>query len=196
MPVLRAAGIEPEEAFADEDARQLRFSTNVPGLDLIRVRSFDVATFVAFGAAHLGVAGNDVLMEFDYPGDLRAARPRPGPLPAVGLRAARSFRRGRSAYLESHPHRHQVSRVGGAPFRRPRRAGRMHRAEWRDGTRAGAGPDASGSSIWSRPGRRWRPTAWWRSNASPRSPRGSPSIERHGRRGRWRSAAGSSASAR
>ena len=67
MPVLRAAGIEPEEAFADEGARQLRFSTNIPGLDLIRVRSFDVATFVAFGAAHLGVAGNDVLMEFDYP---------------------------------------------------------------------------------------------------------------------------------
>jgi ATP phosphoribosyltransferase len=66
MPVLCAAGIRPEEAFADDDARQLRFSTNVPGLDLIRVRSFDVATFVAFGAAHLGVAGNDVLMEFDY----------------------------------------------------------------------------------------------------------------------------------
>jgi ATP phosphoribosyltransferase len=34
---------------------------------LIRVRSFDVATFVAFGAAQIGVAGNDVLMEFDYP---------------------------------------------------------------------------------------------------------------------------------
>ena len=67
LPVLRAVGIEPEAAFADEDARQLRFSTSVPGLDLIRVRSFDVATFVAFGAAHLGVAGNDVLMEFDYP---------------------------------------------------------------------------------------------------------------------------------
>jgi ATP phosphoribosyltransferase len=31
------------------------------------VRGFDVATFVAFGAAHLGIAGNDVLMEFDYP---------------------------------------------------------------------------------------------------------------------------------
>ncbi|MGZ9083867.1 MAG: ATP phosphoribosyltransferase [Rhodoplanes sp.] len=67
MPVLRAAGIQPEEAFADDDARQLRFATNVPGLDLIRVRSFDIATFVAFGAAHLGIAGNDVLMEFDYP---------------------------------------------------------------------------------------------------------------------------------
>ena len=30
------------------------------------MRSFDVATFVAFGAAHLGVCGRDVLMEFNY----------------------------------------------------------------------------------------------------------------------------------
>ncbi len=66
-PLLGRAGIEPEPAFADESARQLRFSTNHPGLDIIRVRSFDAATFVAFGAAHLGVAGNDVLLEFDYP---------------------------------------------------------------------------------------------------------------------------------
>jgi ATP phosphoribosyltransferase len=66
-PLLGRAGIEPEAAFGDEAARQLRFATNYPGLDIIRVRSFDVATFVAFGAAHLGVAGNDVLMEFDYP---------------------------------------------------------------------------------------------------------------------------------
>jgi ATP phosphoribosyltransferase len=66
-PLLNAAGITPEAAFDDEDARQLRFGTNHAGLDIIRVRSFDVATFVAFGAAHLGVAGNDVIMEFDYP---------------------------------------------------------------------------------------------------------------------------------
>ncbi len=66
-PLMGRAGIEPEPAFADEDARQLRFATNDPGLEIVRVRSFDVATFVAFGAAHLGVAGNDVLMEFDYP---------------------------------------------------------------------------------------------------------------------------------
>ena len=64
MPLLGRAGIAIEAAFADEDSRQLRFATNQPGLDVIRVRSFDVATFVAFGAAHLGVAGNDVLMEF------------------------------------------------------------------------------------------------------------------------------------
>src|SRR5580704_7541073 len=66
MPLFRRIGIEPEPAFADPSARQLRFTTSEPGLDLIRVRSFDVATFVAFGAAQLGVAGNDVLMEFDY----------------------------------------------------------------------------------------------------------------------------------
>ena len=67
MPLLQRAGIEVESAFDDPDSRQLRFATTEPCLDIIRVRNFDVATFVAFGAAHLGVAGNDVLMEFDYP---------------------------------------------------------------------------------------------------------------------------------
>ena len=66
IPLLRRVGIEPEPAFDDPDSRQLRFRTSDPGFDLIRVRSFDAATFVAFGAAQLGVAGNDVLMEFDY----------------------------------------------------------------------------------------------------------------------------------
>jgi ATP phosphoribosyltransferase len=67
LPVVRRAGIEIEHAFDDPDARQLRFVTNRPELDVIRVRNFDVGTFVAFGAAHIGVAGNDVLMEFEYP---------------------------------------------------------------------------------------------------------------------------------
>ncbi|MEX2614735.1 MAG: ATP phosphoribosyltransferase [Alphaproteobacteria bacterium] len=71
MPLVNRAGITPEPAFDDPNARQLQFSTNVEGLSIIRVRSFDVATFVAFGAAHFGVAGNDVLMEFDY-GELYA----------------------------------------------------------------------------------------------------------------------------
>jgi len=66
MPLLRQVGIEPEPAFEDPASRKLRFTTREPGLDLIRVRSFDAATFVAFGAAQLGIAGNDVLMEFDY----------------------------------------------------------------------------------------------------------------------------------
>jgi ATP phosphoribosyltransferase len=67
MPLLRGAGIEPEAAFDDPSSRLLRFATNVPDLEIVRVRSFDVATFVAFGAAQLGIAGNDVLMEFQYP---------------------------------------------------------------------------------------------------------------------------------
>jgi ATP phosphoribosyltransferase len=65
-PLLAAVGIRPEPAFDDENARALRFATNIDTLDIIRVRSFDVATFVAFGAAQIGVAGSDVLLEFDY----------------------------------------------------------------------------------------------------------------------------------
>ena len=67
MPVVRRAGIEPEADFDDQGSRRLLFNTNVDTVKIIRVRSFDVATFVAFGAAHFGVAGDDVLMEFDYP---------------------------------------------------------------------------------------------------------------------------------
>ena len=67
MPLLKRAGIVPEPDFSNEDSRALRFKTNVPEIEIIRVRSFDVATFVAFGAAPLGIAGNDVLLEFDYP---------------------------------------------------------------------------------------------------------------------------------
>ena len=67
MPLLKRAGIHPEPEFADDASRKLQFHTNLPGLEMIRVRSFDVATFVAFGAAELGICGNDVLMEFAYP---------------------------------------------------------------------------------------------------------------------------------
>ena len=66
MPLVRGAGIEPEAAFDDPKSRALKFSTNIKGLSIIRVRAFDAATFVAFGAAHLGVVGNDVMQEFNY----------------------------------------------------------------------------------------------------------------------------------
>jgi ATP phosphoribosyltransferase len=59
-------GIRPEPAFDDPKTRKLKFTTNRPDLEIISVRSFDVATIVAFGGAEIGVAGNDVLMEFDY----------------------------------------------------------------------------------------------------------------------------------
>ncbi len=67
MPLVRKVGLVPEPAFDDSKSRKLLFETNRPEVKIVRVRSFDVATFVAFGAAQLGVAGNDVLMEFEYP---------------------------------------------------------------------------------------------------------------------------------
>jgi ATP phosphoribosyltransferase len=65
-PLMESAGLVPEAEFDDPKTRKLKFATNRPDLDIISVRSFDVATIVAFGGAQLGVAGNDVLMEFDY----------------------------------------------------------------------------------------------------------------------------------
>ena len=66
MPLVRAAGIEPEADFDDPKSRKLEFDTNIKNLTIIRVRAFDAATFIAFGAAHMGVVGNDVLQEFGY----------------------------------------------------------------------------------------------------------------------------------
>ena len=65
-PLMESAGLVPEAEFDDPKTRKLKFATNRPDLDIISVRSFDVATIVAFGGAQIGVAGNDVLMEFDY----------------------------------------------------------------------------------------------------------------------------------
>lgn len=64
--MLSACDIKPEGDFFDEDSRKLRFTTNHPSLDLIRVRAFDVATFVAYGGAQLGVVGSDAIEEFNY----------------------------------------------------------------------------------------------------------------------------------
>ena len=66
-PLLARAGLIPAPDYADEASRRLRFPTDDPELDVVRVRPFDVATFVAFGAAQIGICGADVLMEFDYP---------------------------------------------------------------------------------------------------------------------------------
>jgi len=79
LPLLRRADIAIEPAVADDDARKLHFATNLDALSVVRVRSFDVATYVAFGAAQLGIVGSDVIAEFDYsevyvPVDLGVAR--------------------------------------------------------------------------------------------------------------------------
>lgn len=66
LPLLAQAGIEPAADFFDKDSRALTFATNVPDMRIIRVRAFDVATFVAHGAAHIGIVGSDVIDEFAY----------------------------------------------------------------------------------------------------------------------------------
>ena len=66
MPLFAKAGIQPEAAFFDESSRQLAFATNQADVQMIRVRSFDVATYVAYGGADIGICGSDVLEEFDF----------------------------------------------------------------------------------------------------------------------------------
>lgn len=65
-PLLQKVGIYPEQAFFDDSERQLQFACKGSDMTLVRARAFDVATFVAFGAAQIGIAGLDVLMEFSY----------------------------------------------------------------------------------------------------------------------------------
>lgn len=66
LPVMARAGVVPESAFHDKGNRALSFASETPGLRIIRVRAFDVATFVAHGAAQVGIVGSDVIEEFDY----------------------------------------------------------------------------------------------------------------------------------
>lgn len=66
LPVLARAGVVPEDEFFDKKSRALSFATSRPDMKIIRVRAFDVATFVAHGAAQLGIVGSDVIEEFNY----------------------------------------------------------------------------------------------------------------------------------
>ncbi|MBP8814658.1 MAG: ATP phosphoribosyltransferase, partial [Laribacter sp.] len=77
LPLLAAAGIEPLEN--PESSRKLVIGTNLPEVRLIIVRASDVPTYVQHGAADLGIAGRDVLIEHGGAGlyqplDLEIAR--------------------------------------------------------------------------------------------------------------------------
>jgi ATP phosphoribosyltransferase len=67
LPVMARAGVVPEAAFDDKAGRSLSFASKDGSMRIIRVRAFDVATFVANGAAQAGIVGADVVEEFDYP---------------------------------------------------------------------------------------------------------------------------------
>ena len=66
LPVMARAGLVPESAFHDKGNRALSFACEGSDTRMIRVRAFDVATFVAFGAAQAGIVGSDVIEEFDF----------------------------------------------------------------------------------------------------------------------------------
>lgn len=61
MPILRVAGIRPLEDA--ESSRKLLIATERPDVKIIIVRASDVPTYVQFGAADMGIAGKDVLLE-------------------------------------------------------------------------------------------------------------------------------------
>ena len=64
--ILNKTTFAPDPLLFDTRTRQLTFSSKDPNINYIKVRAFDVCTFVAFGAAHLGIAGDDVVQEYDY----------------------------------------------------------------------------------------------------------------------------------
>ena len=66
VPILQKVNIAPEQSFYKNNNRKLMFSTSDKNIFIIIVRSFDVANFVAFGGAHLGVVGSDVIKEFSF----------------------------------------------------------------------------------------------------------------------------------
>jgi ATP phosphoribosyltransferase len=63
LPLLARAGVTPAED--PEKSRKLILDTNLPEVKIVIIRAADVPTYVQYGAADLGIAGKDVLMEYD-----------------------------------------------------------------------------------------------------------------------------------
>ncbi len=66
LPLMALAGVVPEAEFHDKKSRALSFACENSDMKIIRVRAFDVATFVAHGAASAGIVGSDVVEEFAF----------------------------------------------------------------------------------------------------------------------------------
>ncbi len=97
LPMLNKMGIEPLES--PETSRRLILQTNRPDLRLLIVRASDVPTYVQFGAADLGIAGSDVLVEHGgnglyQPVDLGIGRCRMCLAAPVGVNVEEKMRRG------------------------------------------------------------------------------------------------------
>ncbi|WP_048308350.1 ATP phosphoribosyltransferase [Halomonas sp. PR-M31] len=96
LPLLADAGIEPVEDLSS--SRKLIFDSNLDHLKLVVIRAVDVPTYVQMGAADLGIAGKDVLLEhgangFYEPLDLEIARCRLMTAGPVGSQPTHARRR-------------------------------------------------------------------------------------------------------
>ena len=130
LPVMARAGVVPEAAFHDKANRALSFASEDGALRIIRVRAFDVATFVAHGAAQVGIVGSDVVAEFDYPElyapvdleighcRLSVAEPRDAALEPIGktshLRIATKYPNITSRYFEEQGIQAECVKLNGA----------------------------------------------------------------------------------
>ena len=65
-PILKKTSFAPENEMFDDKSRKLTFLSKNKDINFIKVRAFDACTFVAFGAAQIGIAGEDVIKEFNY----------------------------------------------------------------------------------------------------------------------------------
>ncbi|MBA3031826.1 MAG: ATP phosphoribosyltransferase [Gammaproteobacteria bacterium] len=97
LPLLAAAGIVPLEN--PEDSRKLIIGTSRPDVRVVIVRASDVPTYVQYGAADLGIAGKDVLIEHGGTGlyqplDLKIAKCRMCVATPAGFDYAAAVRRG------------------------------------------------------------------------------------------------------
>ena len=97
LPLLAAAGIVPTEN--PETSRKLIIDTNNPDVRVVIVRASDVPTYVQYGAADLGVAGKDVLIEHGCEGlysplDLKIAKCRMMVAVPDGFDYAKAIRQG------------------------------------------------------------------------------------------------------
>ena len=64
--ILNKTSFAPDPLLFDSKTRKLTFESKKKNIKYIKVRAFDVCTFVAFGAAQIGIAGDDIIQEFAY----------------------------------------------------------------------------------------------------------------------------------
>ncbi|GAB2522296.1 ATP phosphoribosyltransferase [Microbulbifer agarilyticus] len=124
LPLLAAAGLEPAEDIAK--SRKLIFPTNQENVRLLILRGSDVPTYVQHGAADLGVAGKDNLLEHDdsniyEPLDLNIARCRlmtagikGAPLPSGRIKVATKFVQSAKRYYAAQGRQADIIKLYGA----------------------------------------------------------------------------------